>query len=88
MSTATSIALTCGYAELSAAVMAAGNVSGFVTGSIALTSAEDPAVGAAGTGMLGAAQGGKVGLGSLAEGNVPGGRGEAPNRSHGRAYQR
>ena len=47
--------------------------------------AEDPAVGAAGTGLLDAPQGGEVGAGGLAEGDVTGGRGEAADRSRGRA---
>ena len=45
--------------------------------------AEDPAVGAACAGLLGAAQGGEVGVGGRAEGDVTGGRGEAADRSHG-----
>jgi len=43
--------------------------------------AQDPAVGPAGAGLLGAAQGGQVGLGGLAEGDVTGGRGQAADRS-------
>ena len=35
--------------------------------------AEDPAIGAASAGMLGAAQGGEVGVGGLAEGDITGG---------------
>ena len=46
--------------------------------------AEDQALGAAGAGLLGAVQGGGVGVGGLAEGDVTGGRGEAADRSHGR----
>ena len=40
--------------------------------------------------MLGAAQGGEVGVGGLAEGDVTGCRGKAADRSHGRegCYQR
>ena len=45
--------------------------------------AENPAVGAAGAGLLGAAQRAEVDLGGLAEGGVTGGRGEAVDRSHG-----
>ena len=46
--------------------------------------AQDPPVGPAGAGLLGAVQGGQVGLGGPAEGDVTGGRGEAAHRSHGR----
>jgi hypothetical protein len=46
--------------------------------------AEDLAIGAAGTGLLGAAQGGEIGVSSLAEGNATGGRGEAADCSYGR----
>jgi hypothetical protein len=46
--------------------------------------AQDPPVGAAGAGLLGAAQGGQVGVGGLTESDVTGGRGEAADRSHGR----
>ena len=45
---------------------------------------KDPAVGAAGAGLLVAVQGGKVSVGGLPKGDVTGARGETADRSHSR----